>query len=93
VIAYPGKTFDRRRLRPMRSIGQSLIAQELSGLLVLRRVLQLVALRGVLEQPNELEIIVLRHELGILRRQTGRSAMTSVDRLFLAASRLLPRER
>jgi len=42
----------------------------------------------------ELEIVVLRHELGILRRQTNRPAMTAVDRVFLAsASRLLPRMR
>ena len=41
---------------------------------------------------KELEIVVLRHELAILRRQTKRPAMTTVDRLFLAAaSRLLPR--
>jgi hypothetical protein len=32
-----------------------------------------------------LEIVVLRHELAILRRQTRRPAMTTVDRLFLAA--------
>jgi hypothetical protein len=43
---------------------------------------------------KELEIVVLRHELGILRRQTKRPAMTTVDRLFLAAtSQLLPRAR
>ena len=35
---------------------------------------------------------MLRHELAILRRRTRRPAMTTVDRLFLAAaSRLLPR--
>jgi putative transposase len=39
-----------------------------------------------------LEIIVLRHELAILRRRARRPAMTTVDRLFLAAaSRVLPR--
>jgi putative transposase len=36
---------------------------------------------------------VLRHELDILRRRTKRPALTTVDRLFLAAaSRLLPRK-
>jgi putative transposase len=41
-----------------------------------------------------LEIVVLQHELGILRRQTKRLPITTVDRLFLAAaSRLLPRSR
>jgi transposase InsO family protein len=43
---------------------------------------------------KELEIVVLRHELAILRRQTTRPAMTTVDRLFLGAtSQLLPRAR
>jgi hypothetical protein len=42
---------------------------------------------------KELEIAVLRHELGILRRHAKRPAMTTIDRLFLtASSRLLPRQ-
>src|SRR5207244_5309568 len=41
---------------------------------------------------EELEIVVLRHQLAVLRRQTGRCQLTPTDRLFLAAaSRLLPR--
>src|SRR5258705_7249495 len=40
------------------------------------------------------EIVVLRHELAILRRRPCRPRMTGTDRLFLAAaSRLLPRAR
>jgi transposase len=43
---------------------------------------------------KELEIVVLRHELGILRRKSRRPAMTWTDRVFLAAaSRFLPRAR
>src|SRR5438128_5856460 len=62
--------------------------------LVLRRVLQLVVLRWRSNEFKELEIVVLRHELAILRRQTSRPAVTTIDRLFLAAaSRLLPRAR
>src|SRR5262245_13160636 len=62
--------------------------------LVLRRLLQLVALRVRSNDFKELEIVVLRHELAILRRQRKRPALTTVDRLFLAAaSRLLARER
>jgi putative transposase len=61
---------------------------------VLRRVLQLAALRLRSNDLKELEIVVLRHELAILRRRTRRPAMTWTDRLFLAAaSRLLPRAR
>jgi transposase InsO family protein len=61
---------------------------------VCRRLLQLVALRLRSNGWKDLEIVVLRHELAILRRQTTRPAMTTVDRLFLAAtSQLLPRTR
>jgi putative transposase len=43
---------------------------------------------------KEVEIVVLRHELSVLRRQTRRPQLTMTDRVFLAAaSRLLPRSR
>jgi putative transposase len=43
---------------------------------------------------KELEIVVLRHELAILRRRKPRPRMTRNDRVLLAAaSRLLPRSR
>ena len=60
----------------------------------LRRLLQLVAFRVRSNEWKELEIVVLRHELAVLRRQTRRPAIAAPDRLFLAAaSRLLPRAR
>ena len=59
---------------------------------VLQRVLQLVVLRLRSREFKELEIVVLRHEMAILRRRTCRPSMTTADRVFLAAaSRLLPR--
>ena len=62
--------------------------------LVFRCVLQLVLLRPRSEEFKELEIVVLRHELAVLRRQTRRPQLTTTDRVFLAAaSRLLPRSR
>jgi hypothetical protein len=62
--------------------------------LVIRQVLQLLALHARSDDFKDLEILVLRHELAILRRQTRRPAITSIDRIFLtAASRLLPRTR
>jgi hypothetical protein len=44
------------------------------------------------ELAKDLELLVLRHENAVLRRQVGWVHRTSVDRLWLAArSRLLPR--
>ena len=48
--------------------------------LVLRRLLQLAALRVRSNEFKELEIVVLRHELAILRRQRQRPVLTAVDR-------------
>ena len=60
--------------------------------LVLRRLLQLAALRLRSDEFKELEIVVLRHELAVLRRQLARPELNRSDRVFLAAaSRLLPR--
>jgi hypothetical protein len=62
--------------------------------LAFRCLLQLVLLRSRSEGFKELEIVVLRHELSVLRRQAGRPHLRSSDRIFLAAaSRLLPRAR
>jgi len=62
--------------------------------LALRCLLQLVLLRPRSEGSKELEIVVLRHELSVLRRQAGRPQLRDSDRfLLVAASRLLPRSR
>jgi len=61
---------------------------------VLGRLLQLALLCVRSNDFKELEIIVLRHELAVLRRRIGCPAMTWPDRFFLAAaSRVLPRSR
>ncbi len=62
--------------------------------LVVRRLLQLVGLRLRSEEFKELEIVVLRHEVAVLRRQVTRPELRPADRIFLAAaSRILPRVR
>ncbi len=56
------------------------------------RLFELVVLLARGERSKELEILVLRHELSILRRQVNRPRFTSDDRLLLTAlSRVLPR--
>jgi transposase InsO family protein len=62
--------------------------------LALRWVLALATLRVRSDDFKELEIVVLRHELAILRRGSRQPRETWTDRLLLAAaSRLLPRRR
>jgi putative transposase len=62
--------------------------------LVLRRVLSLVAPNRRDLISMDVEIVVLRHQLRVLRRQTGRPRLRRVDRMLLAAlARVLPRER
>jgi hypothetical protein len=59
---------------------------------VVRRLFELVLLRCRSTGSKELEILVLRHELSILRRQTRRPQLRDADRLLPAAlSRALPR--
>jgi putative transposase len=56
------------------------------------RPLQLVVLLVRSERSKELEILVFRHELAILRRQPRRALFRPVDRAILAAfARSLPR--
>jgi hypothetical protein len=62
--------------------------------MVMRQVFHLLALRFRSNNLKDLEILVLRHEIAILRRRTPRPAIMPTDRVFLtAASRLLPRAR
>jgi putative transposase len=60
--------------------------------LALCRLVQLVVLLCRSERSKEVEILLLRHELAILRRQRRRAPVRPVDRAILAAlARALPR--
>ena len=51
----------------------------------LRRLLELVVLRGRSEREKEIEILLLRHQLRVLERQVARPQLTQADRALLAA--------
>ncbi|MFB7669515.1 glycoside hydrolase family 9 protein [Kitasatospora sp. NPDC056138] len=62
--------------------------------LLTRRSLELVGLRLLGSAAKDVELLVLRHQLAVLRRQLGQPQLEPGDLVLLAAlSRLLPRER
>ena len=62
--------------------------------LLVRRLLGCLVVQARREVSNDAELLVLRHENAVLRRQTGRVRYQPGDRMWLAAlSRLIPRRR
>jgi putative transposase len=72
-------------------LGQSAAVIRSLLYLLLRRLLALLSSSERTIAEADLEIVVLRHQLAILRRQVKRPVYRRRDRVFLsAASRLLP---
>ncbi len=62
--------------------------------LLVRRLLGCLVVLARREVSKDAELLVLRHENAVLRRQTGRVRYQPGDRMWLAAlSRLVPRRR
>jgi putative transposase len=59
--------------------------------LMLARMLSWLALLARSDAAKDVEILVLRHEVAVLRRRNPHPTLTWIDRAFLSAlSRLLP---
>ncbi|MDQ1441262.1 MAG: hypothetical protein QOG97_1490, partial [Acidimicrobiaceae bacterium] len=81
----------RRLARPRSCAGRLRLVASVVYV-ALRRLLAVVVLRFRSREFKQLEIVVLRHELEILRRQTRRPRLRPADGDFhAAAGRLLPR--
>ena len=58
---------------------------------MLSKLLSWIVLRSRSDTSKEIELLVLRHQLAVLRRQTRRPRLTWADRALIAAlTRLLP---
>ena len=90
VVLCRAKTSDRLRPRTSGRIG---VVSVRLIYVVMVRVFGWLILLGRSEGAKDAEILVLRHEVSVLRRQVARPKLSWSDRaLFAALARLLPRE-
>jgi hypothetical protein len=91
-VAY-ARSFFPPNLRRDHLGGRSQVLPRLAYLTLCRSI-QLLALLTRGDAAKDLEILVLRHQVAVLRRQTPRPRLEPADRALLAAvSRILPRAR
>jgi putative transposase len=82
--------FDPHKIAGFLVVGGAVLLSVLY--VALQRALQFLFLRFRSTASKDLEIVVLRHQLAVLRRQVRRPAFRAADRVFLSsASWLLPR--
>jgi hypothetical protein len=80
--------------QPAAPAGEAILMLSRLAYLTLCRSIQLLVLLARGDAAKDLEILVLRHQLVVLRRQTPRPKLEPADRALLAAvSRVLPRSR
>jgi hypothetical protein len=89
---FVGRTLGMVRLRHPTAENLHILSK--LAYLTLCRSIQLLALLARGDAAKDLELMALRHQLSILRRQAPRPKLEPADRALLAAiSRMLPRTR
>jgi hypothetical protein len=84
LTRFPSVTRPHSLLRSANRTGES--NASIARVSVIRMLLRLVVRNSQGEAAKDLEIVVLRHELSVLRRQSKRPRFRPSDRAFLAAA-------